>query len=402
MIYMDNCSTTRVAPEVLERMLPYFSEFFGNAASRHHRFGWQAAEAIEEARFLVGNLLQVDAGEIVFTSGATEAINLAIKGIWEHYKKKGNHIVTTTIEHKAVLDSCDWVQRQGGKITYVPVDKNGLVDLQQLEEAITDQTILVSVMWANNETGVIQPMDRIGQICANKGVLCMSDATQALGKISVNPSATGIQLLAFSAHKFYGPKGVGGLFIQKRRPAIKPAALLHGGGHEGGFRSGTLNVPGIVGMGAAAALADQDMEKDACKLADWRNFLEEKTTGNLAEVYINGKHAPRLPQVSNMTFRFTDGTTLLAKLNGKLALSSGSACTSGSLDPSHVLRAMGLSANMAKASLRFSLGKYNSEAEIDFVIGLLQERVTELRSLSPLWEMYLDGTDMKALGWGMG
>lgn len=402
MIYMDNCSTTRVAPEVLERMLPYFSEFFGNAASRHHRFGWQAAEAIEEARFLVGNLLQVDAGEIVFTSGATEAINLAIKGIWEHYKKKGNHIVTTTIEHKAVLDSCDWVQRQGGKITYVPVDKNGLVDLQQLEEAITDQTILVSVMWANNETGVIQPMDRIGQICANKGVLCMSDATQALGKIPVNPSATGIQLLAFSAHKFYGPKGVGGLFIQKRRPAIKPAALLHGGGHEGGFRSGTLNVPGIVGMGAAAALADQDMEKDACKLADWRNFLEEKTTGNLAEVYINGKHAPRLPQVSNMTFRFTDGTTLLAKLNGKLALSSGSACTSGSLDPSHVLRAMGLSANMAKASLRFSLGKYNSEAEIDFVIGLLQERVTELRSLSPLWEMYLDGTDMKALGWGMG
>lgn len=399
MIYMDNCSTTSVAPEVLEYMLPYFSEFFGNAASRHHRFGWQAAEAVDEARHRVAKLLRADAGEIVFTSGATESVNLAIKGIWENYKKKGNHIITTAIEHKAVLDSCEWIQRQGGRITYVPVEKNGLVDLQRLEEEIKDNTILVSVMWANNETGVIQPMDRIGQICAEKGVLCMSDATQALGKIPVHPAASGVHLLAFSAHKFYGPKGVGGLYIQKRRPAIRPAAILHGGGHEGGFRSGTLNVPGIVGLGAAALLAEQDRDKDAQQLTAWRDMLEEKITGRLPEVYINGKNAPRLPQVSNLTFRFTDGATLLGKLNGRVALSSGSACTSGSLDPSHVLSAMGLSANMAKASLRFSLGKYNSETEIETVIELVDEMVSQLRSVSPLWEMHRDGMDMDALGW---
>jgi len=401
MIYMDYCATTPVDPQVLDAMLPYFTQQFGNAASRHHFFGWQAEAAVDKARHQLAGLMGARPEEIVFTSGATEAVNLAIKGIWETYHKKGNHIITTKIEHKAVLDTCEWIKRRGGRITYLEVDQSGLVDLDQLADALSEDTILVSIIWANNETGVLQPMERIGQLCAGRGVLLMSDATQALGKIPIYPEQTGVQLMAFSAHKIYGPKGVGGLYVQKRRPAIKLAAQLHGGGHEQGMRSGTLNVPGIVGLGQAAELAAGTLAATADQMRTWRDHLENTLLEQIPEVCVNGGAAPRLPQVSNLGFRFCDGAGLLARLNKTVALSSGSACTSGSLDPSHVLLAMGLSHNLAKASLRFSLGKYNTFAEVNNVIEAVTRAVDELRSVSPLWDLYKDGVDMDALGWAM-
>ena len=400
MIYMDYCATTPVDPLVLEAMLPYFNRHFGNAASRHHALGWEAGAAVDQARQQVAGLMGARAEEFVFTSGATEAINLAIKGVWETYRHKGNHVITTRVEHKAVLDSCDWVRRRGGRVTYLDVDRNGLVDLDQLADAIDADTILVSIMWANNETGVIQPMDIIGQLCAEKGVLLMSDATQALGKIPVYPELTGVQLLACSAHKMYGPKGVGGLYVQKRRPTIKLAAQLHGGGHEHGMRSGTLNVPGIVGLGQAAELAAGTFAETAQQMELWRDKLERSLLEQLAEVYVNGGAAPRLPHVSNLAFRFVDGAGLLARLSRTVALSSGSACTSGSLDPSHVLLGMGVSDNVAKSSLRLSLGRYNTEAELGTVTKAVIAAVDQLRSVSPLWAMHQEGQDMDALGWG--
>lgn len=401
MIYMDYCATTPVDPEVMDAMLPYFTTYFGNAASRHHRFGWQAEAAVETSREQVASLVGADPAEIVFTSGATEAINLAIKGVWETYQNKGKHIITTRIEHKAVLDSCDWLRRKGARISYVEVDRDGLIDLEQLSELLEEDTILVCIMWANNETGVIQPMDAIGRICAEKGVLCMSDATQALGKIEVNPAGVGIHLMAFSGHKMYGPKGVGGLYVQKRRPAIRLAAQIHGGGHEQGMRSGTLNVPGIVGLGAAAQLAAKSAAETGRQLQLWRNELESSLLHKIPEVYVNGGGAPRLPHVSNLAFRFTDGNALLARLGNTVAVSSGSACTSGSLDPSHVLAAMGNSSNMAKASLRFSLGKFNVKEEVETTAIAVEGAVNQLRSQSPLWEMFLEGTDLRGLGWDM-
>ncbi len=389
-IYMDYNATTPCDPRVVEAMLPYFSEKFGNAASRSHAFGWEAEDAVDLARERLASLLGVEAREIVFTSGATEAINLAIKGVWEAYHAKGRHLVTVKTEHKAVLDTCKALERKGAEVTWLEVDGEGLIDLDQLSEAIRSDTVLVAVMWANNETGVIQPMDRIAEICAQKGVLLFSDATQAVGKIPVRPKEKGIHLVACSAHKFYGPKGVGALYVSQSNPRVKVAAQIHGGGHERGMRSGTLNVPGIVGFGKACEIAEREMEHDAERLSQLRNRLESELL-EVEESYVNGSRAHRLPHVSNMSFRCVEGEKLMGTFNQKLALSSGSACTSASLEPSHVLRAMGLSDEMAHASLRFSLGRFTTEEEVAEAIRLVKKGVEALRSVSPVWEMFKEG-----------
>jgi len=396
-IYLDHNATTPVDLRVVEAMLPFFTEQPGNAASRHHAFGWVAEEAVGQAREQLASLINADPREIIFTSGATESDNLALKGIFELYRRKGRHIVTVKTEHNAVLDPCAHLEKLGAEVTYLDVDAEGLIDLEALGAAIRPDTVLVSVMWANNETGVIQPMERIGALCAEKGVLLMSDATQAVGKISVDPRAAGVHLLAFSAHKMYGPKGIGALYISRRQPRVKLSAQLHGGGHEQGMRSGTLNVPAIAGFGRAAAIAAEEMEAEGERLGRLRDRLEHALLEALEETYVNGSRKHRLPHVSNLSFKYVDGESLMMSVNQVLAVSAGSACTSASLEPSHVLRAMGISDDQAHAAIRFSLGRTTTESDVDRAVEAVVNAVERLRALSPVWELFKDGVDLDSI-----
>ncbi|WP_439881911.1 IscS subfamily cysteine desulfurase [Pontibacter sp. MBLB2868] len=396
-IYLDNNATTPLDPRVLDAMMPYMTNMFGNAASRNHPFGWQAEEAVDYAREQIAALINCSPKEIIFTSGATESDNLAIKGVYEMYASKGNHIITATTEHKAVLDTCKHIEKIGGKVTYLQVDEKGLIDLKQLEEAITDKTILISIMYANNEIGVIQPIREISAIAKKHGILFFTDATQAVGKIPVDVEADGIDLMAFSGHKMYGPKGVGALYVRRKNPRVKVTAQMDGGGHERGMRSGTLNVPGIVGLGKAAELAKQDMESDTKRIAAMRDRLERELT-TIEESYVNGSTEHRLPHVSNISFKYVEGEGLMMGVKD-LAVSSGSACTSASLEPSYVLKALGLSDDLAHSSLRFGLSRFTTDEEIDYAIGHVKEAVHKLRELSPLWEMFKEGIDLNSIEW---
>lgn len=399
LIYLDNNSTTPADPRVVDAMIPYFYELPGNAASRNHPAGWAAEEAVDYAREQLAKLISADPREIIFTSGATESDNLALKGVFEMYARKGNHIITAKTEHKAVLDACQKIEKMGGQVTYLDVDREGLINLEELEAAITDKTILVSIMWANNETGVIQPMKAIGDICAKHGVLFMSDATQAVGKIPVDPKEVGVHIMAWTSHKMYGPKGVGALFVNRKNPRVKVTAQMDGGGHERGMRSGTLNVPGIVGFGKAAEIALQEMDKDAERLSKLRDKLEAALTSKLEEAYVNGSIENRMPHVTNISFKHVEGEGLMMTFNQNIAVSSGSACTSASLEPSYVLVALGLGDDLAHSSIRFSLGRFTTEEEIDETIDMLVNGVNHMRDLSPIWEMYKEGVDIDAIEW---
>jgi cysteine desulfurase len=397
-IYMDNHATTPVDPRVLEEMLPYFSTVFGNAASRNHEFGWRAEEAVELARDRVAKLIGATAKEIIFTSGATESDNLAIKGVAEMYREKGNHIITAATEHKAVLDTCKRLEKYGYRITYLPVQKDGLIDLEDLKRAIDDKTILVTIMYANNEIGVLQPVEEIGKICHEKGVLFHTDSTQAVGKVPVNVIKQNIDLASISAHKMYGPKGVGALYVRRKAPRVQLAAIIDGGGHERGMRSGTLNVPGIVGLGKACDIALNEMAQESCRLAGLRNRLRDRILAGLDEVYINGSQEHRLPGNLNMSFLYVEGESLLMGIND-VAVSSGSACTSATLEPSYVLKALGLGDDLAHSSIRFGLGRFNTEAEVDYVADRIIDTVKKLRELSPLYEMVKEGIDLSKVQW---
>jgi cysteine desulfurase len=379
-IYLDNNATTACDPRVVEAMLPFFTRYFGNAASRNHSFGWQAEEAVEYAREQVALLVGAEAKEIIFTSGATEADNLAIKGVFEMYRGKGNHIITVVTEHKAVLDTCEHIEKQGAEITYLPVNADGLIDLQQLEAAIKPSTILIAVMYANNETGTLQPIKEISSIARKHNVIFFSDAVQAIGKTMVDVNNDGIDLLSLSAHKMYGPKGVGALYVRRKNPRVKLTAQIDGGGHEKGIRSGTLNVPGIVGFGKAAEIALNETTSDKIRLNILRNKLE-KALLQLEQVNVNGSTAHRLPNVTNLSFKFTESEGLMMGLNKEIAVSSGSACTSASAEPSYVLKALGLTDDLALASLRFSLGRFTTEEEIDYTIKQVCETVRKTRQI---------------------
>jgi len=398
LIYLDYNATTPVDPRVIEQMLPYFHEHPGNAASHHHAYGWVAEEAVDHSREALAMLLNADPREIVFTSGATEANNLALKGIFQNYQRKGKHFITLKTEHKAVLDACLWIEKMGGEVTYLSVDHTGKVDLKALEAAIRNDTVLVSIMWANNETGLIQPMEAIGKICAKKGVLLMSDATQAVGKIPVNPRAAGVHLLTCSAHKCYGPKGIGALYVSRVQPRVKVNAQIHGGGHEGGMRSGTLNVPAIVGFGKAAEIALEEQEQEFIRIQKLRDHLE-KALLEIPHVSRNGPEQGRLPNVSNLSFKYISGEALMMACKHEFAVSSGSACTSANPDPSHVLLAMGLSHNMAEAAIRFSLGRFSTLDQIEDTIKFVKKAVASLRAESPAWQLFLDGVDLRPMGW---
>jgi len=399
LIYLDNNATTPTDPRVVDTMLPYFYDIPGNAASRNHPFGWKAEEAVEYAREQIANLIHADPKEIIFTSGATESDNLAIKGVFEMYASKGNHIITAKTEHKAILDACKKVEKMGGNVTYLNVKNDGLIDLSELEAAITDKTIMISIMWANNETGVIQPMKEIGNICKKHGILFMSDATQAVGKIPVDPKDVGVHLMAFTSHKMYGPKGVGALFVNRKNPRVKVTAQMDGGGHERGMRSGTLNVPGIVGFGKAAAIAQEEMLKDTDRLSKLRDKLENAFKTNLEEVYINGNTGSRMPHVTNISFKHVEGEGLMMTFNQNIAVSSGSACTSASLEPSYVLVALGLGDDLAHSSIRFSLGRFTTEDDVNYAIEAVTKGVNHMRDLSPIWEMYKEGIDLDSVVW---
>ncbi|WP_207420535.1 IscS subfamily cysteine desulfurase [Desertivirga brevis] len=396
-IYLDNNATTPMDPRVLEAMIPYFTQKFGNAASRNHAFGWAAEEAIDYGREQVAKLIGANEKEIIFTSGATEADNLAIKGVFEMYKDKGNHIITCVTEHKAVLDTCKHLEKLGASITYLPVKEDGLVDLEELEKAFTDKTILVAIMYGNNEIGVIQPIKEISAITHKHGALFFTDATQACGKIPVDVNADGIDLLAFSAHKMYGPKGVGALYVRRKNPRVKVTAQMDGGGHERGMRSGTLNVPGIVGFGKACELARLEMADEAVRLSALRDKLESSLK-TLEESYVNGNVENRLPHVANISFKYVEGEGLMMAMKD-MAVSSGSACTSASLEPSYVLKALGLSDDLAHSSIRFGLGRFTTEEEVDFAIEQTKKAVNHLRDLSPLWEMFKEGIDLSKVEW---
>lgn len=376
-IYLDNHATTPVDPKVLEAMLPYFLEHFGNAASRSHCFGWAADEAVEKGRAQVASLIGANKNEIVFTSGATESDNLAIKGPAEAYRGKGNHIITAVTEHKAVLDSCKRLEKYGFRVTYLPVQEDGLIDLDGLRQAITDATVLVTIMAANNETGVLQPIAEVGQLCHERGVIFHSDAAQAIGKIPIDVVKQNIDLLSISAHKAYGPKGIGALYV---RDGIEMAATIDGGGHERGMRSGTLNVPGIVGLGKACEICHQEMPRESCRLAGLRNRLYEKIRTGLSEVYVNGSMEHRLPGNLNMSFAGVDGEELMTAIDG-IAVSSGAACTSAHIEPSYVLKALDLSDELAQSSIRFGIGRFNTEAEIEYVAAKTVHAVQQLRKL---------------------
>ena len=398
-IFLDNHSTTPMDPRVLETMLPYFVEKFGNAASRNHAFGWAAEEAVENARKQIAKLIKADPKEIVFTSGATESDNLAIKGVVEMYKEKGDHIITSSTEHRAVLDTVKVLEGKGkATATYLPVDKFGMVSPEDVRKAITEKTILISIMLANNEIGTINPVKEIGKIAKGKGILFHCDATQGVGKIPVDVQDMGIDLMSFSAHKMYGPKGVGALYVRKKNPRVRITAQMDGGGHERGMRSGTLPVPLIVGFGKACELCEQEMAKDTTRLIAMRDRLEASITKNLEESYLNGHPTNRLPGNLNISFAYVEGESLLMGMKD-IALSSGSACTSATLEPSYVLRALGVGTDLAHSSIRFGLGRCNTDDEIDYTIKKVIEIVTKLREMSPLYEMAKEGVDLKSVQW---
>ena len=410
-IYMDNHATTPLDPRVLEAMMPYLSRVFGNAASRSHGFGWEAEKAVETGRERIARLINAKPKEIVFTSGATESDNLAIKGVVEFYKDKGNHVITATTEHKAVLDTCKALERKAiARVTYLPVDQYGRVDPDDVRRAITDKTVLVSVMYANNEIGTISPVGEIGKVTREKGVLFHSDATQGVGKLPVDVEAMNIDLLSMSAHKMYGPKGIGALYVRAKSPRVRLAPIIDGGGHERGFRSGTLNVPGIVGFGAACELCREGMADEAQRIVALRERLRDKLFAQLDDIYLNGHPVHRLPGNLNVSFAYVEGESLLMGLNGSthpiavgdtppIAVSSGSACTSATLEPSYVLKALGVGDELAHTSIRFGLGRFNTQEEVDYVAARVVHEVQRLRDLSPLYEMAKEGIDLKSVAW---
>jgi cysteine desulfurase len=397
-IYFDNHATTPTDPRVVDAMLPYFTEKFGNAASRNHSFGWEAEKAVDNARKQIADLIGATTKEIVFTSGATESDNLAIKGVAEMYAEKGNHIITAATEHKAILDTCKKLEKHGYRVTYLPVKADGLVDPDMLRESITDKTILISLMYANNEIGVIQPVKEIGKIAHEKGVLFHTDGVQAVGKVPVNVIQDNIDLMSMSAHKIYGPKGVGALYVRRKSPRVQITAQMDGGGHERGMRSGTLNVPGIVGMGAACGICQREMPEESKRLRHLRDKLRSTFERELDEVFINGSMEHRLPHNLNMSFAYVEGESLLMGIND-VAVSSGSACTSATLEPSYVLKALGVGDDLAHTSIRFGLGRFNIEEEVDYVAGRVIEVVRKLRELSPLYEMAKEGVDFSKVQW---
>jgi len=397
-IYMDYHATTPMDPRVFEAMKPYFLETFGNAASRNHSFGWEAEEAVEKSRKQIASLIGATAKEIVFTSGATESNNLALKGVAEMYAEKGNHIITAATEHKAILDTCKRLEKHGVRVTYLPVQTNGLVDLEQLQAAITDKTILISIMYANNEIGVIQPIAELGKIAKSKGILLHTDATQAVGKVPVNVIKDNIDIMSLSGHKMYGPKGVGALYVRRKGPRVQLTAQMDGGGHERGMRSGTLNVPGIVGLGEACALCQAGMPEESKRMAYLRDKLKDKLQSELDETYINGTMESRLPNNLNISFAYVEGESLLMGIND-IAVSSGSACTSATLEPSYVLKALGAGDDLAHSSIRFGLGRFNTEEEVDYVAAKVIDVVRKLRELSPLYEMAKEGIDLSKVQW---
>ncbi len=397
-IYMDYHATTPVDPRVLETMLPYFTQDFGNSASRNYAFGWAAEAAVENARKQVADLLGANPKEIIFTSGATESSNLAIKGVTEMYREKGNHVITCVIEHEAVIDTCKKLEKQGARVTYLPVQKDGRIDLDDLRAAITDKTILITVMTANNEIGVLQPVAEVGAIAKEKGILFHTDAVQAIGKVPFDVNQVKADLVSISAHKMYGPKGVGALYVRRRNPRVLLAEQISGGGHERRMRSGTLNVPGIVGLGKAAAICMAEMAADAARLIALRERLNERLHQNLDEIYINGSMEHRLPHNLNISFAYVEGESLLMGIND-VAISSGSACASASLEPSHVLKALGAGDDLARSSIRFGLGRWTTEEEVDYVVDKLTDVVRRLREMSPLYEMAQEGVDLSKMQW---
>jgi cysteine desulfurase len=395
---MDNHATTQLDPRVLEAMMPYLTGVFGNAASRNHSFGWEAEAAVDKAREQVAKLIGATAKEIIFTSGATESNNLAIKGIAEMYRERGNHIITQVTEHKAVLDTCKRLEKSGYRVTYLPVKADGLIDLEDLKRAIDDKTILVTIMIANNEIGVIQPVAEIGKLCHEKGILFHTDGVQAIGKIPVDVNAMQIDALSLSAHKIYGPKGVGALYVRRRNPRVQISEQINGGGHERGMRSGTLNVPGIVGLGKACELCQQEMEAEAKREIELRDYLHNKLEKALDYVHVNGNMEHHLPGNLNMSFVYVEGESLLMGIND-IAVSSGSACTSATLEPSYVLKALGLGDDVAHSSIRFGLGRFNTKSEVDYVSDKIIDVVQKLRELSPLYEMVKEGIDLTKIEW---
>jgi cysteine desulfurase len=397
-IYLDHNATTPCDPRVVDAMIPYFTNNFGNAASRNHSFGWAAEEAVDYAREQVAKLIGADPKEIIFTSGATEGDNLAIKGVFEMYASKGNHIITCNIEHKAVLDTCKHVEKEGGEVTYLDVKDNGLIDLAELEAAIKPTTILIAIMYANNEIGTVMPIKEISAIARKHGVLLFSDAVQAVGKIPVDVNKDGIDLMAFTAHKMYGPKGVGALYVRRKNPRVKVTAQMDGGGHERGMRSGTLNVPGIVGFGKACELCMNEMEEETARVSKLRDKLQTELL-KIDESYLNGDKEHKLPHVTNISFKYVEGEGLMMGFNKNIALSSGSACTSASLEPSYVLKALGLGDDLAHSSLRFGLGRFTTEEQIDYTVKAVTDTVNKLREMSPLWEMFKEGIDMNSIEW---
>jgi cysteine desulfurase len=397
-IYMDNHATTPLDPRVLEAMMPYLTGIFGNAASRNHSFGWEAEQGVEKAREQIARLIGATAKEIIFTSGATESTNLAIKGVAEMYRERGNHIITQVTEHKATLDTCKRLEKSGYRVTYLPVQADGLIDIEDLKRAMDDQTIIVSIMYANNEIGVIQPIQEIGKLCHEKGVIFHTDAVQAVGKIPVNVITDNIDLLSLSGHKVYGPKGVGALYVRRRNPRVQLAEQINGGGHERGMRSGTLNVPGIVGLGAACEIARNEMAAEAVREQELRDYLRAKLENALDYVQVNGNMDHHLPGNLNMSFVYVEGESLLMGIND-IAVSSGSACTSATLEPSYVLKALGLGDDVAHSSIRFGLGRFNSKPEVDYVSDKIISVVQHLRELSPLYEMVKEGIDLSKIEW---
>jgi cysteine desulfurase len=397
-IYMDNHATTPVDPRVLEAMLPYFNERFGNAASRNHAFGWTAEEAVENARGQIARLINATPKEIIFTSGATESDNLAIKGVAEMYREKGNHIITQVTEHKAVLDTCKRLEKYGCQVTYLPVERDGRISLDDLVRAITPKTILITIMYANNEIGVVQPIAEIGKIAKEKGIFFHVDGVQAVGKIPVDVQKDNIDLLSMSGHKIYGPKGVGALCVRRKNPRVQVSAIIDGGGHERGMRSGTLNVPGIVGFGKACEVCINEMAEEGERMRRLRERLKDGIFSQLDEVYINGSMVHRLPNNLNVSFAYVEGESLLMGIND-VAVSSGSACTSATLEPSYVLKALGVGEDLAHTLIRFGLGRFNTEEEVDYVISRVVETVNRLRELSPLYEMAKEGVDLSKMNW---
>jgi cysteine desulfurase len=397
-VYMDNNSTTRTDPRVVEAMLPYFTEKFGNAASRNHPYGWEAESAVEEARELIGSVIGATAKEIIVTSGATESNNLALKGAAAMYKKKGNHIITQATEHKAVLDPCKRLEREGFQVTVLPVDRFGQVSADQVRGAMTDKTILVSIMAANNEIGTLQPVKAIGRLCKERGILFHTDAVQAIGKVAIDVDEMGIDLLSLSGHKIYGPKGIGALYVRKKDPRVRLEPMIDGGGHERGMRSGTLPVPMIVGLGAACEIARKEMTAEAARTFKLRERLRKGIMDQLPETYLNGHPDERLPGNANISFAYVEGEGLMMGIKD-VAVSSGSACTSASLEPSYVLRALGVGDELAHSSIRFGIGRFTTEEEVDFVVDLVVKEVNRLREMSPLFEMAQAGIDLKSVQW---